>query len=214
MPDLTINKYKKEIQQWGWATIKKEALNNIEDREDGEGREGSCFIGTVFNLMPSGKYYMPWARSNVDLCPKCNGEKSIARRRANKPRHIELVEKQRRLRVEALALYGAFIKDQWTLEILEEMESLVKEIELTAPTRTCPMCGGIGSREAYLDSLFQEALEAVAEEHGMYITNGEGDPCNTYAVIAIDSSEDETEVTDYPAKNHNHLDPSYEGIDR
>ena len=31
------------------------------------------FVGTVFNVMPSGKYYMPWACSNVEPCNRCKG---------------------------------------------------------------------------------------------------------------------------------------------
>lgn len=33
----------------------------------------SCYVGTVFSLTPSGKYYMPFACSNVDACEKCEG---------------------------------------------------------------------------------------------------------------------------------------------
>jgi hypothetical protein len=29
------------------------------------------FLGTVFDLTPSGKYYMPWACSNVEICDNC-----------------------------------------------------------------------------------------------------------------------------------------------
>ena len=31
------------------------------------------YLGTVFSIMPSGKYYMPWAFGNLTPCPKCNG---------------------------------------------------------------------------------------------------------------------------------------------
>lgn len=32
------------------------------------------FLGTVFMIMPSGKYYMPWACSNVEPCSRCRGD--------------------------------------------------------------------------------------------------------------------------------------------
>ena len=32
------------------------------------------FLGSVFSLFPSGKYYMPWANSNVNPCPRCKGK--------------------------------------------------------------------------------------------------------------------------------------------
>lgn len=34
----------------------------------------SVFLGTVFHIMPSGKYYQPFACSNVDPCGRCKGE--------------------------------------------------------------------------------------------------------------------------------------------
>lgn len=34
----------------------------------------STFLGTVFALLPSGKYYMPWAHSNVAPCEDCGGK--------------------------------------------------------------------------------------------------------------------------------------------
>ena len=37
--------------------------NDIDDCVENRG----IFIGTVFDLLPSGKYYTPWANSNVNL---------------------------------------------------------------------------------------------------------------------------------------------------
>ena len=34
----------------------------------------STSLGSCFNIMPSGKYYTPWAASNLLLCPMCAGE--------------------------------------------------------------------------------------------------------------------------------------------
>ena len=33
----------------------------------------SLFLGTVFSLTPSGKFYTPWANGNVEDCPRCHG---------------------------------------------------------------------------------------------------------------------------------------------
>lgn len=35
--------------------------------------EKLVYLGSVFVLCPSGKYYMPWACSNVDPCEACHG---------------------------------------------------------------------------------------------------------------------------------------------
>ena len=65
------DKYRKEIKGWNWEGIKNDILKNSNDPDivevdeyDGTKR-ASTFLGTVFNIMPSGKYYMPWACSNV-----------------------------------------------------------------------------------------------------------------------------------------------------
>ena len=53
-----------------WETVKAELA-----AQDWETDEFICdlpfrqvFIGTVFALMPSGKYYTPWAHGNVEPC--------------------------------------------------------------------------------------------------------------------------------------------------
>lgn len=50
-----------------WKAIREELDSQAWEKSwDGDREERLCFIGTVFNLMPSGKYYMPWACSNVE----------------------------------------------------------------------------------------------------------------------------------------------------
>jgi hypothetical protein len=40
---------------------------------EGEGVAERLYLGTVFSLAPSGKYYMPWACGNLAPCPRCKG---------------------------------------------------------------------------------------------------------------------------------------------
>jgi len=69
----------REIQKEAKEII-KDAIEEIKTGkgyiyEDEEGDKiMSLYLGTVFNLFPSGKYYTPWACSNVELCPRCKGE--------------------------------------------------------------------------------------------------------------------------------------------
>ena len=46
---------------------------NLDDYKDEDGYV-LVFAGTVFGLTPSGKYYLPWASSNVESCPRCKGQ--------------------------------------------------------------------------------------------------------------------------------------------
>jgi hypothetical protein len=59
----------KDVVGAGWDQIEvAEAFDDMEGN-----RVQSAFLGTVLALMPSGKYYTPWACSNVEPCPRCKG---------------------------------------------------------------------------------------------------------------------------------------------
>jgi len=108
--DLEINRYEADIRKWDWAGLKADALRNPTEDIDGRGDVYyQTFLGTVFAIMPSGKYYMLWACSNVS------------------------------------------------------------------------------EEEASADEEFMEALEKVAEEHGMWVESGEGDPCDMFLCCQCDA---------------------------
>ena len=35
------------------------------------------YLGSILNLSPSGKVYMPWATGNLEFCPRCKGHGSM-----------------------------------------------------------------------------------------------------------------------------------------
>ena len=43
------------------------------DWQDSTQMIASLFLGAVFGLTPSGKFYTPWANGNVEDCPRCHG---------------------------------------------------------------------------------------------------------------------------------------------
>jgi hypothetical protein len=45
------------------------------------------YLGTVFSLTPSGKFYTPFANSNVDSCPRCKGTGVIQHKSENTTGH-------------------------------------------------------------------------------------------------------------------------------
>jgi hypothetical protein len=62
---MTIKQeYRKEIEGWNWAWIKNEAAQCTATSDSGE-VFGSCFIGTVQSLAPSGRYTAPWNRTSA-----------------------------------------------------------------------------------------------------------------------------------------------------
>jgi hypothetical protein len=51
--------------EFDWEKLKAEALRNPHYDLEVEDDICSIFLGTVMSLTPSGKYYTPWANSNV-----------------------------------------------------------------------------------------------------------------------------------------------------
>jgi len=97
----------------------------------------SLYLGTVFALTPSGKYYTPYANSNVEDCPRCHGTGQ------------------------------------------------------TASGKECTWCCGLGSREAWLDQLWQEEIDRIADRFGLFVFGGEGDPCDIFIGMSADVSNEE-----------------------
>lgn len=93
----------------------------------------TLYLGTVFSIMPSGKYYLPFACSNVDACNRCKG-------------------------------------------------------------KGCDFCGHLGSREAYEDSLMNDALDKYADKIGAWVESGEGDPCDLFVCWAVENSDEEKTI--------------------
>lgn len=69
-----VGEFRAEVDAgFNWALINssldarlEENLYNEYEVEQGEDPIYCIYIGTVFSMMPSGKYYMPFARSNVN----------------------------------------------------------------------------------------------------------------------------------------------------
>jgi hypothetical protein len=97
---LNVEAIRRELDEAEWQ-------DSEPDRQ-----ERSVYLGTVFALYPSGKYYMPWACSNVT------------------------------------------------------------------------------EEEADSDEEWREAVEVEFEKHGMFLTAGEGDPCDLFAMECRDVEND------------------------
>lgn len=121
---------KRDVQRLARSTVRN-AIPFLKTSEvferDGE-HYRAVFVGSLIN--PSGKFYTPFAHSNVRSCPRCKGA-------------------------------------------VPAMDS-------------CTFCGGLGSREAYLDELFWEAIDAALERHDAWTESGEDDPCDTFFVTSAE----------------------------
>lgn len=160
-----------------WARVR--ALLDGEDWEKVEPQrwERQVCIGTVFGLFPSGKYYTPWASSGVAPCPQCHG----SRKAGALPRrlHKKLVRRLVRLNLAC---------GKRDLNYVLRIRAARFRLSSRLCAGRCPSCGGCGSREAHLDEQYRALLESEAAERDLYVTEGEGDPCD---VLVGEYTEDD-----------------------
>ncbi len=164
--------------------------------EDGN-RMRSSFLGSCFSLVPSGKYYMPFACSNLESCPKCEGKGEVPNPTFNKEKYEELSKKTYSLRDATVKQYGHWGTGKVPEERIKELDSLEEEREKYQESLTCDVCGGDRAYEAYLDELWWEKLTAELEElskksgRNLYTFNGEGDPCDIFIGETLEEGVEE-----------------------
>ena len=172
--------------------IIESAMKEIEFEEPYKDMDGntlkSVFIGTCFNIMPSGKYYMPFACSNVEKCSKCDGKGEITNPNADMALYEENLKKEQfwieYLRNNNIIYYQLSETNKKILDSIRECLKYYNE------TVECPVCHGVGSEEAYKDQVMQEALDDYADKYGAFVHSGEGDPCDMFVSVVIDEDED------------------------
>ena len=57
--------YAADIASWNWDSIVEDAQTNAEPEYGCEEPIGRCYLGTVFHLMPSGKFYTGWTTNQT-----------------------------------------------------------------------------------------------------------------------------------------------------
>jgi hypothetical protein len=174
-----------------WEDIKQEMKSAEwqESFDDPDRLEKHVFLGTVFALYPSGKYYMPFACSNLEPCETCNGNGTITNENSDPEKLVALYTIERQLCKFVLDNYGPHFDGKWPKKLEKALRLLREELANAEPKITCPTCEGVGSEEAYLDECYREQLEQEAEEHGFYICSGEGDPCDIFAGVSAEREE-------------------------
>lgn len=162
------------------AALRKELDGEAWEPSDEPDREiRRVYLGTVFTLMPSGKYYTPFACSNVaGDCQTCGGsgkvQPRVSRRRFKKARRmLETYARRTAKRVEYVRTHAA---TRARLFALTDM--------------TCPRCDGLGSQSAADDERWRESLESDLADMGLCLTSGEGDPCDLFVEEWRDIDED------------------------
>ena len=161
-------KYVRQIQGWRWEDIRSEAS-----------REGYAYLGNVFNLTPSGKFYTPFANSNVWGCKRCKSTGSVSNRRASEEKYNALdaactVLLHRLWETEGMAV-------GWSAESKARMAAARAERDQYRASFLCTWCNGSGSHEAAKDEAWHEAFETVAKQFGLFVGGPDGaDGCDVW----------------------------------
>lgn len=170
-----------------------------QDDFDNPGTEvRQVYLGSVFALTPSGKFYTPFACSNVNPCETCKGTGKIRRLK----RRVEKKRAARQARTHHTAerqLRGFARRDEYghvptADRVASRVISAWRRAASLASGQSCPACNGVGSREAAQDEAWREAAEEALETIGCSLVSGEGDPCDLFAAEYRDAeSDDESE---------------------
>lgn len=200
------SKYHAEINKWNWKGIIQDAKNNPQDdyaNTEDEDVIGWAYLGTLIN--PSGKYYLPFACSNVDSCHSCKGsginrikKETCPICRGSGKRYLKDCEKYPAIlewiKKDNIPVYHDFLGKHFNDTFMKEyIVCNLCQGEGKIST-TCKQCGGLGSNEAYKDQEFWQALDDIAAKYNGYITAGEGDLCDTFFNISVENPEAEGEV--------------------
>lgn len=151
------------------ADILRSALDVApwEPSEEEGFEERRVWLGTVYGITPSGKYYAPIACGNVaGDCPVCAGEGAREPRTGRRVRKRALA-RDRRIRKAAIKRFG------WAYLWPQAVKERTAKLQQRAST-TCRACDGLGSISAARDARWNEALETMAESIGAFIDHGEG----------------------------------------
>lgn len=159
----------------------KEQTGDITD--DGDGNKLVCvYLGTIFNIYPSGKMYTPFANSNVERCPFCVDGHIL------NPFENELLRgyiQARRMELTKVASeqYGLYC--DWSDHLKADAKTLDLAAEAAGKHFQCPYCLGMGSREAKEDELYRDYLERKADELGAFIDGSLGDGDSVFICKAV-----------------------------
>lgn len=197
-PIPTEEEYMEEVEGYDWDGIVEEARQQGKDmlrellkdyprerartlRNYAEGELfGAYYLGSVIKLYPSGKYYTPWANSNVEPCQHCVDGKleySVPCAICEGQGYRVVTEELR----ESYPFWNQFqVGHKFDCQMCDATGKVLK---------TCPWCEGFFSEEAYRDDLFHHALCDAAEKRGGFITNGEGSSTDVFFGILLTEKE-------------------------
>lgn len=160
-----------------------EAAEWEDDPEAGqhEQQKRTVYLGSVISLCPSGKYYTPWANSNVEPCPVCNGKGTLPNPTADTELYGIFKAVSHDVRARAMNAYGAYCEGKWPDELGSFLDGIESQLRKYHPDVECTTCDGIGSEEAAKDTRWYDQAEAELHTIDAFLESGDSDGCDLYA---------------------------------
>ena len=158
-----IAKIKQAIEKEDWEPDGEEA---------GYAETRRVFLGTIIAITPSGKFYVPFACSNVaGDCPVCKGAERAPEprtgRRARKRAERRMRDRSRR-QVLLMKGYADMSSPKWWVgSPTSRRTDIARDRRIIE--RLCHTCGGMGSISAFRDLLWQEALVRDLARENLYL---------------------------------------------
>lgn len=157
---------------------------NIEEDDDGN-KIKSVFLGTVMDLTPSGKYYTPFANSNIEKCPRCNGSGLVVNKRFDRGEFYKLWTECGILTQHMINCFGPYCEGKWPADLKKILDRKRKKMDHSRSVWNCPRCDGVGSEEVKLDIEWHRQAERELATINAVLEPGQGDPCDLYAVMLV-----------------------------
>jgi hypothetical protein len=157
-----------------WKAIRSELdRSDYEADRDNPGVEvRRVWLGSSIALNPSGKFYLPFACSNVaGDCQVCNGKGTCEPRTG---RRIRKRAKARQHRFSRGTVKRGCMGVPAAQRYAQRVQAF-RDAAFLAANTTCNACNGMGSISAARDEAWTEALEASAEEIGAFVDYSDGD---------------------------------------
>lgn len=168
--------------------IINEELNNAEIHEDYDNPGQfiqTIYLGSILNLTPSGKIYIPWASSTIYGCNKCKGTGQIKNRHSSIKKIAAINRKIRRITNNWIKPYSNLTDKQ--MNLIDKLRKIQDHYE---PMRTCPECCGLGSLEARLDEDWWNQLQRELDTIDAWHHGSDGDGCDIFiSRVAADQEE-------------------------
>ena len=174
MPDYRKNKDKTILN----LEVVKQELDDAEVYEDEDGNKlQTIYLGSILSLTPSGKFYTPWASSNVCKCQRCKGTGYIKNPRGRTKKYNSLRKQLMNLR-DNMRRQGYNYPIDWPSGAYKKFDKIYKTSRKYEPSITCTECNGMMSLEARLDQDWWNRLEEELDTIEAWSHGSEGDGCD------------------------------------